>query len=209
MPRKSASSASRPRNATRPPRARPRAAGSRKGEKGEPSHEVNPAADMLRLAGLRVTRTRTQVILALRETATPKTAQQVFDLVSASLGEVVDRVTVYRTLNALVDSGLAHKVDPGDRVFRFQLTDHAHCTTDHHVHEHPHFVCDSCGNVECLEGARVQVTPPSPATPAPATPHPPPPQRTIRQDVLLHGTCGNCDPNQATDPPSRRRDPRG
>ena len=102
----------------------------------------------------------------------------------------LNRVTVYRTLNTLVEKGLAHKVDPGDRVFRFSLTDHARCDGEKHVHEHPHFVCDSCGTVECLEGAEVVVKPPAPQPKGHAKSAA---KRQVRQDgVVLHGTCESC-----------------
>jgi len=107
---------------------------------------------MLRKAGLRVTDYRLQILGVLAD------AQEVLDAaeIFARLREHgVDRVTVYRTLAALVASGLAHKVDPGDRRFRYGITDHSMCTHDHHLHEHPHLVCERCARVECLHGAEV------------------------------------------------------
>jgi Fur family ferric uptake transcriptional regulator len=149
---------------------------------------------------------RRSILTALEDAPGPINAQQVFDavLLKAAKGDRrPDRVTVYRTLNALVDSGLAHRVDPGDRVFRFSLTDHAGCSHDHHVHEHPHFVCDDCGKVECLEGTQVIIRNETPTTdPARA--------RRVRQSkTVLHGTCGQCDSPPASSttptPPARLR----
>lgn len=168
--------------------------------KPAPAH-ADRHAHMLRLADLRVTDVRLAVLAAMEHAPSALNAQQLYDAVAASPAATSaprsgkpkppDRVTVYRTLNSLVDAGLAHRVDPGDRVFRFSLTDHARCSDHHHVHEHPHFVCDSCGKVECLEGAEVVIK--SKDRPADA--------RTLSQrDAVLHGTCGTCDHPAAAAP---------
>jgi len=145
----------------------------------------------LRGANLRVTSVRLSILNVLSQARRALDAQRVYEAVEASSKRSApDRVTVYRTLNSLVDAGLAHKVDPGDRVFRFSLTDHARCTEHKHVHEHPHFVCDSCGTVECLDEEQVVVKRRSanPKGSARSTP-----KRKLRQDgVVLHGTCGDC-----------------
>jgi Fur family ferric uptake transcriptional regulator len=147
--------------------------------------------DALRNARLRVTRIRLTILEVLAGAKRAADAQQIYDAVrAASRRTVPDRVTVYRTLNTLVDAGLAHKVDPGDRVFRFSLTDHARCTDDKHAHEHPHFVCDSCGTVECLADARVVVKPRKAKGEAR-----PSARRHVKQErVVLHGTCEQCGP---------------
>jgi Fur family ferric uptake transcriptional regulator len=152
------------------------------------AHQDSPAADpreVLRRASLRVTAMRLTLISHLAASRHPSTAQKLFDDLCAaakrSKAAEPDRVTVYRTLNTLVEAGLAHKVDPGDRVFRFSLTDHARCEGEHHHHEHPHFVCDDCGTVECLDGERVVIKGPGST------------KRRVKQDgVVLHGTCGSC-----------------
>lgn len=151
----------------------------------------------LREAGLRVTSVRLAILKMLTESRQAVNAQQVFDhaVAAAGKGKKPDRVTVYRTLNSLVEAGLAHRVDPGDRVFRFSLTDHEGCTAEHHVHEHPHFVCDSCGTVECMQGAEVVLrTPSESAGPARSA------RQVKQQDVVLHGKCGKC----ADDAPPKR-----
>lgn len=172
---------------------------------------------LLRAAGLRVTPVRLGVLAALCATHEVLSADQIIELVSAKRGSRAkgrkpDRVTVYRTLNALVDAGIAHRMDPGDRVFRFGLTgEHATHTprqggdcgcgasdSCEHApkpvlaaepgHGHPHFVCDSCGKVECLDETEVVLkTRPGKGSP-----------KTVRrQEVLLRGTCGSCEDGPA------------
>jgi Fur family transcriptional regulator, ferric uptake regulator len=156
--------------------------------------------EVLRAAKLRITGMRLALLEQLAAARQPATAQQIFDdlCTGAKRDKATrpDRVTVYRTLNTLVEAGLAHKVDPGDRVFRFSLTDHARCEGEKHDHEHPHFVCDSCGTVECLEGAEVVVK----SSPARAEAEHPA-RRKVKQDrVVLHGTCETC-----VEEPARRK----
>ncbi len=155
------------------------------------NHAPLTPTDILRAATLRVTGMRLALLEKLSTARQPATAQQIFDdlctLAKRDRAARPDRVTVYRTLNTLVEKGLAHKVDPGDRIFRFSLTDHARCEGEKHVHEHPHFVCDACGTVECLEGTEVVVKPASAHTEAV------PARRKVKPDgVVLHGTCETC-----------------
>lgn len=143
-------------------------------------------AALLRQAGLRVTRARVAILETLHASDVALSADEVSDRLSAS-GEAADRVTVYRTLTSFVDEGLAHKVDPGDRKFRFSLTDHAHCHGDHHQHEHPHLVCDSCGEVQCVDDAEVVLRPKRSGKAAGKA------IRLNQNNVTLHGVCEKCD----------------
>jgi Fur family ferric uptake transcriptional regulator len=133
----------------------------------------------LRNAGLRVTRSRLAVVQALVEAPTPSSA---LDVLATIGGAELDRVTVYRTLNSLVDHGLAHRIDPGDRIWRYGLIGEAH-------EEHAHFVCDACGEIKCLEDAMIRVTMKGGKEPENFT--------VTQRDVYLHGTCERC-----TDRPS-------
>lgn len=110
--------------------------------------------DRLRGSGLRATAARLAIIRVLEEAHGAISATEVMDRL-----EIVgmDRVTVYRTLGSLVECGLAHKLDPGDRVWRFTLQEnHANGAHDEHG-VHPHFVCDVCGTISCMERARAEV----------------------------------------------------
>ena len=58
----------------------------------------------------------------------------------------IDQVTVYRTLNTLVDEGIAQAVGTTDRGQRFEVHACEGCRVDH-----PHLQCRSCGALECME----------------------------------------------------------
>lgn len=168
---------------------------------------------LLRAAGMRVTPVRLGVLAALCSTHEVLSADRIIEILSAkrvnrAKARKPDRVTIYRTLNALVEAGIAHRMDPGDRVFRFGLTgDHAshapkasgacECGASDRCehapqpavsiepgHGHPHFVCDSCGKVECLEDTEVVLRPKAGKGG---------PKKVRQQEVLLRGTCGRCE----------------
>jgi len=60
-----------------------------------------------------------------------------------------DRVTLYRTLNSFLDSGILHKIPNENGNATYGLC-HDTCTPGHHDHNHIHFKCNNCGQIECL-----------------------------------------------------------
>ncbi|MBK3519791.1 Fur family transcriptional regulator [Carboxylicivirga marina] len=63
--------------------------------------------------------------------------------------KVFDRVTVYRTINALIDSGIVHKASTsGDEVYYALCSQE--CSSQCHKHEHIHFKCTQCHKVSCI-----------------------------------------------------------
>lgn len=129
----------------------------------------------LQAAGLRVTPTRLAVLRLLRAAERSVTHQEV----SRSLGDIgFESTTIYRSLIALVDAGLARRTDVGDHVWRFQAAD-----ADPEEHEHPHFFCVQCGGVECMPDVEVLVPRGSRV-----------PESVNRQaiEVQVRGRCDNC-----------------
>lgn len=62
-----------------------------------------------------------------------------------------DRVTIYRVLDRMVESGEVHKIVNIDGVLNFARCKEKHCADGHHQHNHVHFSCEKCKMVECLE----------------------------------------------------------
>jgi len=136
--------------------------------------------EKLRGSGLRATAARLAIVRALEQAHGAISATEVMDRL-----EIVgmDRVTVYRTLGSLVECGLAHKLDPGDRVWRFTLQEHHNGQAHDHHDVHPHFVCDVCGTISCLENASAEVRLGNHATQG----------FVIReQETVLRGRCPGC-----------------
>jgi Fur family ferric uptake transcriptional regulator len=107
--------------------------------------------ERLRDAGLKATAARMSVLRVLDEAIGPLTHA---DVVAALEGAGVDRATVYRNLIDLTDAGLAHRTDHGDHVWRFRVS-----RSVEREGEHPHFVCNECGDVVCLPAEAVRFEP--------------------------------------------------
>jgi len=56
----------------------------------------------------------------------------------------MNKVTLYRILDLLVDRGMISRLSGGDRSFRYGMG-----STVHHP-EHPHLLSHECGELECL-----------------------------------------------------------
>jgi Fur family ferric uptake transcriptional regulator len=128
-------------------------------------------AERIRAVGARATPARIRVLELLSAAPLPLSHH---DVESALGAGSLDRVTLYRVLDWLVESGLAVKGADERRVWRFSLVDGGSHGS------HAHFHCESCGRVFCLD------------MPAPAPP-PLPGGFTLRRAALdLSGRCAQC-----------------
>jgi Fur family ferric uptake transcriptional regulator len=124
----------------------------------------------------RPTPARVRVLDALLAAPNALTHSQLESLLADS--GPLDRVTLYRVLEWLVDQGLAHKIAGEDRVWRFSaVAAGAHAVS----HEHAHFQCTGCGKLFCLDDLH-----PVYAFSLPTGFH------CQRVDLTLHGLCPHC-----------------
>lgn len=133
------------------------------------------SSDLIRAAGVKVTRGRVRVLDALHSARQPLSHGEL----EVQLGDVgdaaIDRVTLYRVLDSLVACGLALKAVDTRGVFRFSASG----AQRHHA-SHIHFRCTGCGGVFCLKA------------------EPPPPPKLPRGFRLgevefdVRGTCAGC-----------------
>ena len=65
---------------------------------------------------------------------------------------VYDKASVWRILSDLADAGILRRMDLGDRVWRYELQDACRPVSD----DHSHFLCEACGEVECLPPLTLQ-----------------------------------------------------
>jgi Fe2+ or Zn2+ uptake regulation protein len=108
------------------------------------SHDVTPPSpgQLLRQAGLRMTRPRLAVLDALA--AHPHSgADTVLGVVRRDLASVSTQA-VYDVLNVLAERGLARRIQPTGSVARYELR----LGDNHH-----HVVCRDCGAVEDVDCA--------------------------------------------------------
>ena len=104
----------------------------------------------LRGAGMRSTSARLTVLQALMGSERPQSHS---DLMESLEPQGWDRATIHRNLNDLSEAGLLRRFDLGDHVWRYEFR------PDGEEEQHPHFVCKECGDVRCLEGVEVRLSP--------------------------------------------------
>jgi Fur family ferric uptake transcriptional regulator len=138
---------------------------------------------ILQEKGLKVTSARVTILRCLaaagRAVSHPDLCRQLEEA-----GSVCDKTTVYRTLEALIESGIVHKVPTPDRVWMFSLTDE-HTGKQHHGAHHVHFRCDGCTQTFCMEAAQLSVD-------IALTPQDSAAFAITSQEILLHGYCPQC-----------------
>ena len=131
---------------------------------------------LLNCAKLRRTGPRVAILGVLLGARRPQTAEQI----AVSLAPAVpDKVTIYRTLESFLASGLVHKVFLQERTWHFELA--RNCTESQC---HPHFTCTNCGDMHCLTEISL---------PMAKSPH----KGFVigRQRVQLEGLCPKCNWN--------------
>jgi Fur family ferric uptake transcriptional regulator len=135
------------------------------------------AAVLVERTGARVTRQRIEVLAALLAAPRALSHHEIERRLNRDLG--IDRVTVYRVLEWLVERGLAHRISGDDRVWRFNAADGEPA----HSYGHAHFKCNGCGEVICLDEVRAARRVPLPAG-----------YRSQEVELTVKGLCAECVP---------------
>jgi Fur family transcriptional regulator, ferric uptake regulator len=106
---------------------------------------------ILRACGLKQTAGREALLKVLLNAGKPLSHKEI----CAELQTLrYDPVSVYRSLETFIASGIVHRVEDENRTWMFAL-----CTCDGGSHCHPHFFCRSCGKCECLKGYQMPEIP--------------------------------------------------
>lgn len=98
----------------------------------------------LRGRNLRATTARLQLLSAVKNYG----AAMPFGEVQNSLSQL-DRVTLYRTLNTLLENGILHIAANKNQEDYFALCSDT-CTSQNHQHNHAHFECTNCQEISCV-----------------------------------------------------------
>jgi len=102
--------------------------------------------ELLKEHGLKKTHARVRVLTSLIHT---KHALSHAEIEKAMLPDA-DRVTVYRVLLDLENSGIIHKTFDHMGVAKYALCA-SDCASHQHHDEHVHFHCTSCNETMCLD----------------------------------------------------------
>jgi Fur family ferric uptake transcriptional regulator len=134
---------------------------------------------ILRKAGLKATPTRLAILIVLRRSKNPLSAQEIIE----KLGKGFDQTTVYRFMRKLKDIGIIRQIDLRQNHAHFEWFD----LDDHH-----HLVCVHCGRIEDITGCGVEAMHKSILNTAKGF-------SEIRQHSLeFYGICKNCKKNIIT-----------
>ncbi|RJQ49245.1 MAG: transcriptional repressor [Desulfobacteraceae bacterium] len=99
-------------------------------------------AEMLKSSKLEATGNRLRVLEVVGNNRYPLSAADIFKTLERAGS--INRVTVYRILDLLVDHGVIERLSTGGRAFYYGLA-----PNDFH-RPHPHFYCKCCGQMDCL-----------------------------------------------------------
>jgi len=120
-------------------------------------------------AGGRQTRPRIAALIALMESGRVATHAEIHRRLPQ-----LDRVSLYRALDWLVDHRLAHRLSDADGVHRYGPS------PEGRSHRHPHFHCTRCGLTTCLDHAKTRSV------------RLPQGFRQAAIDILVKGLCSTC-----------------
>lgn len=133
-------------------------------------------SEMLSKNGVEPTPLRKAVFRFIGHKSKPVSAIEILETVRKQV--ILNKVTVYRILDLLVEKRLIKRLYAGDRALRYGMGESARHP------EHAHFVCRQCGRMECLapEAFRLDIKELRART-----------QHTVENvDVRFEGTCASC-----------------
>lgn len=99
-------------------------------------------AELLQSASLEATANRLQVLEVVGGSSCPLSASDIYNVVCRS--QAINRVTVYRILDLLVEQRILEKLSTGGRAAYYGLAPNRHHAP------HAHFYCSRCGQMDCL-----------------------------------------------------------
>ena len=102
--------------------------------------DIEQIKNELKLGGLRLTVSRIAVYTLLKKAEKPLSYTDVLHLLGH---ENWDKATLYRNLIDLCEAGLIQEVDVGGKMLRYEMKEKRSA-------HHSHFVCTSCGDIQCL-----------------------------------------------------------
>ncbi|WP_319406442.1 transcriptional repressor [uncultured Desulfosarcina sp.] len=127
-------------------------------------------------AHLDATDNRLRVLEVIGNNSYPLSAADIFKTIERTCR--INRVTIYRILDLLVEHGLVDRISTGGRAFYYGMAPNAH------HHPHPHFYCKRCGRMDCLTPDSLNVDSDTLWKTFPG--------RIDKLEVRVDGICKNC-----------------
>lgn len=104
---------------------------------------------ILETSGLEATANRLHVLEIIGGTTSPLSADDILKIVEQT--RHINRVTVYRILDLLVEKNIVERLNLGGRAARYGMA-----PNEHHA-PHPHFFCTRCGALDCLQPESMKI----------------------------------------------------
>lgn len=140
-------------------------------------------SNLLKNCGLEPTTNRLHILEVIGDTPYPLSATDVHTTVKRS--QAINRVTVYRILELLVENNILERLSTGGRAAHFGMA-----PNEHHS-RHPHFYCTQCGQMDCLHPQSLAVDTGNLRKTFPG--------EIGRIEIRVDGICKNCLKNQSHD----------
>lgn len=105
--------------------------------------------ELLLKSGLGSTQNRLKVLEVIGSNSFPLSAADIYKTLERTSN--INRVTVYRILDLLVESRIVDRISTGGRAFYYGLAPNVN------HRPHPHFYCKNCGQMDCLSPDALQV----------------------------------------------------
>jgi len=132
--------------------------------------------DLLNATRLDVTENRLRVLEVIGNNSYPLSAADIYKTLERNVS--INRVTVYRILDLLVEHELVDRISTGGRAFYYGMAPNAN------HRPHPHFYCTRCGQMDCLTPDSLNVDSDSLWKTFPG--------RIDKVEVRVDGICKNC-----------------
>ena len=78
------------------------------------------------------------------------------DEIINNLSYQIDKVSIYRALNAFEKNGLIHKVPDKANLIKYALCK-SECSAEKHLHNHAHLLCSICNETYCINDFKIPV----------------------------------------------------
>lgn len=145
------------------------------------------ASELLKIAGIKPNRNRLLVLKIVIDSPTTLTSPEILDAISASGEKKINKVTMYRILDLLVDHGILNRLSSPDRIDRYCVKENRHHPS------HVHFFCEQCHKMFCL--APEEFLLPNIDVDEQKI------GRISKVQILLNGTCRECKEQKKSNPP--------
>ena len=132
--------------------------------------------ELLKAVNLEPTANRLHVLEVVGNNPFPLSAGDIYKTLARSTS--INRVTIYRILDLLVEYKVVERISTGGRAFYYGLA------PNKHHQPHAHFYCKQCGQMDCLnpQSLNVETDPLWKTFPG----------RIDKVEVRVDGVCKNC-----------------